>query len=427
MSDRHAYPTELAAFVRDAWPPDAAPLPTRPGALEALLSSVYQATLLRDEERQVAFRLVLAPLDRFPPGAGPPRGMLRLIFDRPRTFDSGELRALSPAAKYARSLIGVAEVEEGFAIWGIVHSGPRWLERTQGGRSVPPQIAGAPLVVRASGPGLLSVARGERTIAELRGGIISKPGMDVFASKWFPARFDPVREELYALHQQARMSAQEPWGELDPDLVRVLSVHMVKRLIATMRNGRHGGALVIVPPDCNPTNYLHLKYAFQEEEPRRRHRTLVLAAMRALARAAAAEGLGRPAGWEDYATEARDPFPALDEAIFEVSHMLAGLADVDGAVVLTTRWEVLGFSAEIVGDLPDVARVAVARDPEASTRTFESTDGVGTRHRSAYRLCAAVRNAIAIVVSQDGTVRWVAWHDGEVTCWNHVPSDAIDD
>ncbi len=424
MPDHHAYPSELAAFVREVWPASAAPLPER---LVELFSSAYQATLLREEERRVTFRLVLAPPETFPSAGGPPRGMLRLLFEPARSFDAGELRRLSPAAKYARSLIGVASTAEGFRIWGVVHSGPRWLERTQGGRARAPEIAGAPLVLRAAGPGLLAVAHGDRTIAELRGGVLNRPGMDVFASRWFAARFASVREELFALHEQARMNAHEPWGDLDRDLIRVLSVHMVKRLIATMRAGRHGGAIVLLPPDCSAQRYVHLKYAFQEEEPRRRHRTLVLAAMRALARSAAAESLGRSAGWEDYATEAREPFPALDEAIFEVSHLIAGLADVDGAVVLTTRWEVLGFSAEIVGDLPDVARVAVARDPEASTRTFESTDGVGTRHRSAYRLCASAHDAMAIVVSQDGAVRWVAWHEGEVTCWDHVPSDAIGD
>ena len=271
------------------------------------------------------------------------------------------------------------------------------------------------------------MARADREIAELRAGVIARPGMDVFASHWLPARFAASREELYALHQQARTTAKEPWGELDPELVRVLSYHMVKRLIATMRGGRHGGAIVLLPPDVDTSRILHLKYTFQEEEPRRRHRTLVLAAMRALARSAAAESLGRPAGWKDYATETRDPFPAIDEAIFEVSHMLAGLADVDGAVVVNKRWELLGFAAEIVGDLPEVPRVAIARDLEATQRTYESTDTVGTRHRSAYRLCAAVHDAIAIVVSQDGAVQWVAWHEGEVTCWNHVPSDVGDE
>ena len=202
---------------------------------------------------------------------------------------------------------------------------------------------------------------------------------------------------------------------------------MVKRVLATMRNAHHGGTIVILPPDCDASQFLHLKYGFEEEEPRRRHRTLVLAAMRALARTAAVESLGHPAGWKDYANQTREPFPAIDEAIFEVSHLLAGLADVDGAVVMNMRWEMLGFGAEIVGELPEVSRVAVARDRDATTRTYETTDGVGTRHRSAYRLCAAVKEAIAIVVSQDGSVRWIAWHEGEVTWWGHVPSDAVDE
>ncbi|HEY2516028.1 MAG TPA: hypothetical protein VGI39_34390 [Polyangiaceae bacterium] len=423
MTERHAYPAQLAAYVRELWPVDAEPLPS---GLEEILSTVYQATLLRDEERQVTFRIVFAPAESFSPGAGPPRGHLRLLFERARNFDEHELRRLSPAAKYARSLVGVWGSAGAFAIWGIVHSGPRWLERTQGGRSLPAEFPGAPLVVRAFGPGLVAVARGDQTIAELRGGSLARPGMDVFAAHWLPARFAEARAELYALHEQAHANAREPWGELDPDLIRVLSSHMVQRLIATMRTAHHGGAIVMVPADCTASEFLHLGYAFHEEEPRRRHRTLVLAAMRALARAAAGDALDRPAGWTDYATETRDPFPAIDEAMFEISHMLAALTDVDGALVLTKSFEILGFGAEIVGDLPDVSQVAVARDLEGKLRTFESTEGVGTRHRSAYRLCAALHEAIAVIVSQDGAVRWVAWHDGAVTCWNYVPADVGD-
>jgi hypothetical protein len=418
-----AYPSELTAFVRTIWPADAAPLPA---GLEMLLSETYQASLRRDEERPTSLRVVVAPPTAFAASAGPPRGVMRLLFDRPRTFEAAELTRLAPAAKYARSLVGVSEEGQGFAIWGVVHSGPRWLELLQGGRSTPPDLPGDPLVVRAFGPGLLTVARGDREVAELRAGVISRPGAaDVFASTWMPARFAASREELYALHLRARMHAAEPWGELDPDLARVLSYHMVKRVIATMRAQHHGGALLILPPDlpeADTSRLLRLKYAFREEEPRRRHRTLVLAAMRALARLAATEAFGRPAGWTDYANQTRDPFLAIDEAILEVSHILAGFADVDGAVVVNRRWEILGFGAEIVGDLPEVPRVAVAHDIEATQRSYESTDAVGTRHRSAYRLCAAMHDAMALVVSQDGLVRWVAWHDGAVTCWSHIPA-----
>jgi hypothetical protein len=432
MSDHHAYPSELASFVRSVWPGQAAPLPRD---LETLLSLAYQATLLREEERPITLRMVVASPEAFPASSGPPHGVMRLLFAEPRPLtDARELSRLAPAAKYARAMIGVSESEpEGrLAIWGILYTGPRWLERRQGGRSLPPEIPSSPLVIRAFGPGLIAVAHGDHTVAELRGGVMARPGVDVFESTWLPARFAPIRAELAALHAQAEQAARgrdgEPaWGPLAPDLTRALSYGMVRRVIATMRNAHHGGALVILPPDCTATRYLHLKYTFAEEEPRRRHRTLVLAAMRALARQAGAESLGRPAGWRDYASETRDPFPAIDEAFFEMSHLIAGLTDVDGAVVVNQRWEVLGFGAEIVGELPEVTRVAVAGDRDATSRTWEATDGVGTRHRSAYRLCAAVHEAIAIVVSQDGSVRWVAWHDDAVTCWNHVPADPVDE
>jgi DNA integrity scanning protein DisA with diadenylate cyclase activity len=42
---------------------------------------------------------------------------------------------------------------------------------------------------------------------------------------------------------------------------------------------------------------------------------------------------------------------------------------------------------------------------------------VGARHRSAYRLSSALPGAVAVVVSQDGGVRWVCQKDSRVTYW----------
>jgi DNA integrity scanning protein DisA with diadenylate cyclase activity len=50
-------------------------------------------------------------------------------------------------------------------------------------------------------------------------------------------------------------------------------------------------------------------------------------------------------------------------------------------------------------------------------------DAVGTRHRSAYRLCAAVPGAVALVVSQDGGVRFVTRRGDAVTYWDHGAAD----
>jgi len=37
-----------------------------------------------------------------------------------------------------------------------------------------------------------------------------------------------------------------------------------------------------------------------------------------------------------------------------------------------------------------------------------------------------VHDAMAIVISQDGTVRFVKWHEGEVTYWDNVATSVLD-
>lgn len=92
---------------------------------------------------------------------------------------------------------------------------------------------------------------------------------------------------------------------------------------------------------------------------------------------------------------------------------------------MTTRFELLGFGAEI-GALADVHSVRRAKDVEGTRWEEESVLGVGTRHRSAYRFCHRFRRAVAILVSQDGNVRFVAWHEGAVTVWDHASAGWVD-
>jgi hypothetical protein len=198
---------------------------------------------------------------------------------------------------------------------------------------------------------------------------------------------------------------------------------LVRRIIANVRLAHHGGTIVILPHAeaervALTGTPIALKYQFADEEPRRRYRSLQLRLLAALVEDA--KRYGRTPTWETYA-ESNDPeLVAIDQALLELAHTIAGLADIDGAVVLNKRFEVLGFGGEIVGELPAVHRVMRARDLEGEERDEERTDGVGTRHRSLYRLCAAVPTAIGIVVSHDGSVRLVANKSGAVTYWDQL-------
>lgn len=439
-----AYPKDLAALAAASWVDDASgpvgergPSPAGRDAepplvsLEELLDACYHASLMREEERPVSFRLVLADPGAFPADGGPPSGFHRLVFPEALPLDEDVLRLLSPAADYHRSLIGARGVEGGrLEVWGMVHSGPGWVKATQGGRGRPAPLPRAP-VVHVTGPGRVVLAKGDAPVAELRGGTLSGPRADVFDSRWLPASFAPVKAEIVELHDEARRRAAasgEPWAPLDPDLIRHVGQHTIRRVIAVMRAARHGGTVVFVPPELteelsgeNP--YVSFRHPFLGEEPRRRFRTLIVGAMNRLAEVHGRGGEGsyhRVVGWEDYEGSRDEGLAELDEAVFEVAHLIAALSAVDGAVIMTKRFEVLGFGAEISGALPAARTVARALDPEGGKVEQESTDGVGTRHRSAYRLCGALPGAVAVVVSQDGGVRFVTLRGDAVTYWDQA-------
>ena len=194
-------------------------------------------------------------------------------------------------------------------------------------------------------------------------------------------------------------------------------------MIADLRQAHHGGTVLVLPPDCaagsSASDFVQLKYPFADGPARRRYRQLVLDAMRELVIQA---GGADTVTWDMYRSARSPALGDLEEGLFEVSHLFAALAEVDGAIVLTKRFELLGFGGEITGDLPDVPVIQRALDLEGTRKRSEVASGVGTRHRSAYRLCGRFHGALAIVVSQDGGVQFVKWHDGAVTAWQHGSS-----
>jgi hypothetical protein len=439
----HSYPADLAEVVLRTWD-DASSLTDKyceaahdhdglpaPGVLETILSTCYQASLLREEERPVRFRLVVASAAIFPAPGGPPHGLHRLLFDKPRPLSHHELRRLAPAVDFHRALIGAQiEPRDSLILWGIVTTGPRWVQAIHGGRQSFQRLP-ANLVVRVTAPGRIAVCKGLVTLATLVGGRIVTPSLDIFDSTWLPATFAEWRVELLALHREARDRATTPWADLDPDVTRLLVQHSVRSVIGLMRSSHHGGTILFLPPEGDGSiekldGRVLPKYAFASEEPRRRFRTLIVALIDALAAAQRTDPEGHKVGWEEYVSSTSSDVAQIDEAIFELAHQVAGLAAVDGAVVLNKRFELLGFGAEIGGDLPVVHWVARALDAEGTSKVRESVERNGTRHRSAYRLCNFVHNALAIVVSQDGTVRFVKWHEGEVTYWDHVSTSVLD-
>jgi DNA integrity scanning protein DisA with diadenylate cyclase activity len=95
---------------------------------------------------------------------------------------------------------------------------------------------------------------------------------------------------------------------------------------------------------------------------------------------------------------------------------VAGLTAVDGAVVLTDHYELLGFGAKIARrkGSPQVEQVMITEPVEGSRPVLVHPEQLGgTRHLSAAQFIHDQRDALALVASQDGRFTVFEWSQDE--------------
>jgi hypothetical protein len=418
MSDAHAqceraYPPDLARWVVAHWPVET-PFPISVDLLHEALATAFQASMMTEEARPARFRLLLTRADALPEDGEPNRGVLRLKFDRSRPLHTDELRRLAPSTPFETSLIGAHEEAGTLRIWGIAHSGPAWLAPTWGGRDPGSNWTFDP-IIHVNGPGRLAVRRAGILIGALERGALVDTTIDVFESAWLPALFTREREEVRAQHDAAQARKATPTA-VEHSLV---GQHMLRRCIQLIRGARHGGLLLVQDTASAGGSVVHglrLKYRFEEDEPTRRYRTLLLRLLEALANSTEKPSID----WTDFVTSASTDLEHLEQAVFEWSRVIASLAAIDGAVVLDKRFGVIGFGAEVSAELPSPSRVWRALDREGTQCRPEDIEAVGTRHRAAYRFVNDHPGGLAIVMSHDGGVTFVAKREGKVVFWEQT-------
>src|SRR5260221_213520 len=418
----YSYPGQLTELVKRAWPADLLTYLPTDWQLRLLLDVAYHASLLREEQRPVTFRVLLGHPDDVVKPDQPTTALSGISFDRPRPCNEEEVRRISMAADFFRSLVAVAPYgDEKLKIWGILLSGTRWVSSVDGGR-----FTGYPLptrvVIHALGPGRITVFVGHRRIAALSGGQLEAYAFDLFQSTWLRESFAGARKQMQ--HWLGQEETDHPSVTVDVDLLRAVSQNIIRRTLSVVRNAKHGGTLVFIDPDDEADftelgGPIRFKYLLAKSPHRTRYRQLFKSAVARLCQLAAANHV-QNIGWNEYQGFADRQLGELDEAFFEFAHFLGDLMAVDGALILTKQYEGIGFGAELLSEAPCLSSLRRAMDLEATILANESLDDVGTRHPAGYRLCDQHRKCLAIVISQDGSVRFVKNHNGTVTYWNQI-------
>ncbi len=436
------YPPDFARAVRQHWPSwlrkQISALPPD-DVIIAVAEIAYQVSFTTEEGRHLAFRVVIGePSDlgddhRLFPAA--------VRFAQPRPLTIPELRRLAPASDPRRLLVGVAGPSHALEIWGLLDIGSArhaQLEGDVSDRSIPKTPDGLAIAVTA--PGVLQASFGDTFLLELANGTLRCEYPNIAASS--PQNDisvfgqGPVAD--FFLDVQKRFLSIVGRPEYDPplDLGDVMQAFggLFERLLLAVSSKRHGGALLVVPSKPHtgcmssvltfhqtsagkPDTLLNVKYpcddnrlwlSLQGAVGARSHYRTLAGFVVPKANTTAGEMKGAAEAKFDRAEEFAD-----------VVDYIVSLTAVDGAVVLTDDLRLLGFGTEILPGV-DVPAVFVATDDLAKEGEERRSDSYGTRHRSAFRFCAAMPSALAFVISQDGDAKAVRVAHGRVNVWPHI-------
>jgi hypothetical protein len=408
------YPRDLHVILQGLW--DSTPffqgwpaveLPPK-AVLDELLDVCFQASMLTEEGRPTVFRVAYissgSPVTLSREQLAP---VTRYAFNAPVPFTEAELRRLAPVADPRRVLIAVEQSGERLQIYGLIDIGMALWEMARHERVMGHSSPEA-LIVASSRPGELSISRADRPVLRLRGGRIVTPTESVLLR-------GPVAEFFANATDVFIRNACELSGiEQDPaedDGLALAHLAFVESILLYTADLHHGGTLLFVPEeitheDSRLLSRLSIKYVL----PSTRAREALVSAMSArLKHNAAAEKLeGRRTvkgeKLEELESLASDQ-QNCEDAARDAARFIASLTAVDGAVVLTDTFRIIGFGAEVTASFSGTDKIHVAQDAEGTESKEADFSEYGTRHRSAFRFVGSMESAVAFVMSQDGGIK----------------------
>jgi hypothetical protein len=222
-----------------------------------------------------------------------------------------------------------------------------------------------------------------------------------------------------------RIPQIEAWFNDASNLLRISHSHSGRTkirkvwnsILGKVCNARHGGCFLVVPDTFDiPGRYLNIKYPVELTK-------LQEAIQGRLRLEPALTELSR--GGKGLSPELLYDAHFLERDMARISDLVAGLAAVDGAVIVTRSLKIVGYGAEILlTEPPEAGETVIYSDGSKNTKE-EPLSNVGMRHRSAFRFCSRNNNTIALVISQDGGMKvfWSGKEQGKAIVQKNVFPD----
>jgi hypothetical protein len=403
------YLSDVVNAIRQSWNKY---LPKRPlpptSQLSTFFDVVLRASLMTEEGRRTRLRAAMMNFTDVNEHCNA-SGAHLVQLSRERSFNPAEMTRLAPALDSAQSIILVRTAKHQdtkLEIWGILSETSDWLRIVQDETRVHCDAPPDALTITCLGPGTLQLSRRGYPLAVYSDGKVGLPGPILVNIQPLKDFFNgPRRECTEAAKRHAR--EQKKRKDIENDAGEYTSV--VGRILRNIAAHGHGGTLLIVPDeleadDTRLLDRMQLKYQCPYDKCWELlvRKVVKLKACRT---------------WRDcQRVELDQGTRRLDESIA----FIARNSCVDGAVIITTHFRLLGFGAEIIAKSPALKRIWVTRSEKGSNGRFVDIDTFGTRHRSAFRFCSEFEDGMAFVVSQDGGIKAVKRVGAKVVVWPDI-------
>lgn len=386
----------------------------QPPVFRKIIKECFWTSLLQEEGRNAKFKILFcepAQLEFLVKNASGFGNYYE--FQKPVEGTTTEILKAATAISYSRSIICITTDRRGkkLLIHGLLNIGffrEKYFLKDASQTGIVPDC----LILASNAPGRLVIHLGDQGIIGFDRGIGFLRNIDLSTS--------PVlRNEFLQIINDFNLPGT---GSRQESLIDAY-IKMIDEIIFDIFLKRHGGILLLIPDREIPAamNDLKLRNSLKQTGIWDKFSAILslggslfvnnmpIQERLRLFHSSLGENAAKQAAFSEFIEVIRQ--------IREFADFVASLSQVDGAVVLSTRLNIIGYGAEI--------RVNDRKLPPTFLQTVDQREQIdpliyGTRHRSTIRFCRKFPGTMGFIFSQDGGIKAVKGNKSQVTVFPEI-------